>query len=81
MMNKILEDAEGCLLAPRLTSEQIRKYRESLQMTQREFASRFGVPLGTLRRWEQGENAPRAGASFLRLWNEVLNSATEKKPA
>ena len=27
-------------------------------MTQKEFASRYGIPISTLRKWEQGESSP-----------------------
>ncbi len=32
--------------------------RRALGLTQEEFASRFGIPLGTLRDWEQGVAEP-----------------------
>ncbi len=32
----------------------IREYREKLKLTQREFAEKFCIPVGTLRLWEQG---------------------------
>lgn len=32
----------------------IREYREKLKLTQREFAEKFRIPVGTLRLWEQG---------------------------
>jgi putative transcriptional regulator len=34
--------------------------RRTLGLTQEEFASRFAIPLGTLRDWEQGRSAPDA---------------------
>jgi len=33
-----------------------------LTLTQEEFASRYGIPLGTLRDWEQGRTEPDATA-------------------
>ena len=33
--------------------EQIKKMRETRNMSQREFARRLGVPYGTLQQWEQ----------------------------
>lgn len=33
--------------------EQIKRLRESLKLTQSEFAKHIGVPLGTLKKWEQ----------------------------
>jgi putative transcriptional regulator len=32
--------------------------RRALQLTQEEFASRYHIPLGTLRDWEQGRAEP-----------------------
>jgi putative transcriptional regulator len=32
--------------------------RRALELTQEEFASRFHIPLGTLRDWEQGRATP-----------------------
>lgn len=32
--------------------------RDMTGQTQKEFANRFGIPLGTLRRWEYGESRP-----------------------
>ena len=36
----------------------IREMREMSGQTQKEFANRFGIPIGTLRRWEYGESTP-----------------------
>jgi len=42
--------------------------RRSLQLTQEEFASRFHIPLGTLRDWEQGRSEPdRSMYAYLRV--------------
>src|SRR6185437_5599233 len=35
------------------------------QLTQQEFASRLGVPVETIRNWEQGKRAPRGPARAL----------------
>jgi putative transcriptional regulator len=32
--------------------------RRALRLTQEEFASRYRIPLGTLRDWEQGRSVP-----------------------
>jgi putative transcriptional regulator len=42
-----------------------RRIRERLQLTQEEFSLRFGVPLGTLRDWEQGASFPDSAARTL----------------
>jgi len=36
--------------------------RRALKLTQEEFSERFGIPLGTLRDWEQGRKEPDAAA-------------------
>jgi putative transcriptional regulator len=38
----------------------VKTLRRSLQLTQEEFATRFQIPLGTLRDWEQGRSEPDA---------------------
>lgn len=42
--------------------------RRALGLTQEEFATRFGIPLGTLRDWEQGASEPdQAARSYLQV--------------
>ncbi|ABY29888.1 MULTISPECIES: helix-turn-helix domain-containing protein [Methylorubrum] len=41
---------------------QVRIIRRALGLSQEEFASRFQIPLGTLRDWEQGRKEPDAAA-------------------
>lgn len=36
----------------------IRELRELTGMTQKSFADMYGIPLSTLRKWEQGESSP-----------------------
>lgn len=36
----------------------IKELRENTGLTQKAFAAMYGIPLGTLRRWEQGESRP-----------------------
>ena len=36
----------------------IRELRDFTGMTQKEFANMYGIPLSTLRKWEQGESSP-----------------------
>lgn len=36
----------------------VKTLRRALELTQEEFAARYGIPLGTLRDWEQGRSAP-----------------------
>lgn len=43
----------------------VRDLRRRAQLTQMEFASRLGVPVETIRNWEQGKRAPRGPARAL----------------
>ena len=43
----------------------VKRLRGSLQMSQPEFASRFGIKLATLRQWEQGRRFPDGPALIL----------------
>lgn len=43
----------------------VRDLREKLNLTQREFAARFHLPLGTVRDWEQGAHRPDKAAQVL----------------
>lgn len=48
---------------PRLRrTPQVRVIRRALGLSQEEFATRFHIPLGTLRDWEQGRKDPDAAA-------------------
>lgn len=40
----------------------VKAIRGNLGMTQKEFASRFGFSLGTLRNWERGHRRPEGAA-------------------
>jgi putative transcriptional regulator len=45
-----------------------KEIRQTLHMTQEQFATRFQLPLGTLRDWEQGVREPDSAAkSYLRV--------------
>ena len=43
----------------------VKSVREKLKMSQPEFALKFGIPLATLRNWEQGRRRPEAMARVL----------------
>jgi len=43
----------------------VKSVREKLKMSQPEFAMKFGIPLSTLRNWEQGRRRPEAMARVL----------------
>jgi putative transcriptional regulator len=60
------------LTAARLQSArrvpQVKVIRRALHLTQEEFASRYLIPLGTLRDWEQGRTEPdQAARAYLRV--------------
>jgi putative transcriptional regulator len=43
----------------------VRALRQSMKLTQEQFAERFGLPLGTVRDWEQGAHRPDRAAQVL----------------
>jgi len=43
----------------------VKALRESIGMSQPEFAGTFGISLGTLRHWERGDRSPRGPALVL----------------
>jgi putative transcriptional regulator len=47
----------------------VKKLRWKLGLSQRAFASRYGIPLGTLRDWEQGRSPGPTGGleSYLKV--------------
>ncbi|MBN3495885.1 MULTISPECIES: NadS family protein [Vibrio] len=49
----------------KFSSVDVKAVRHSVAMTQAEFASTFGISLGTLRHWERGDRAPRGPALVL----------------
>jgi len=52
--------------APSQTGEvAVRDLRRRACLTQMEFAARLGVPVETIRNWEQGKRAPRGPARAL----------------
>jgi putative transcriptional regulator len=44
---------------------QVRELRLRNRLTQEQFAARLGVPLDTIRNWEQGKRTPRGPARAL----------------
>jgi putative transcriptional regulator len=69
-----LRDGQEFPLAPALTpaaapdeaaQPAVRDLRRRARLTQIEFASRLGVPVETIRNWEQGKRAPRGPARAL----------------
>jgi putative transcriptional regulator len=58
-------------LKPRTNSGQVRR---ALGLTQEEFATRYRIPVGTLRDWEQGRTEPDAPA---RAYIEAISKNPE----
>ena len=50
---------------PRGCEPEVRDLRRRAQLTQIEFAARLGVPVETIRNWEQGKRSPRGPARAL----------------
>src|SRR6267154_642314 len=47
------------------TPPAVRELRKRARLTQQQFAARLGVPVETIRNWEQGKRAPRGPARAL----------------
>lgn len=56
----------------------VKKLREKLNMSQPEFALKFGFSLGTLRQWEQGRRSPEGPARVLLTVISHQHAAVEK---
>jgi putative transcriptional regulator len=52
-------------LDARASEPEVRDLRRRAQLTQMEFAARLGVPVETIRNWEQGKRMPRGPARAL----------------
>jgi putative transcriptional regulator len=48
-----------------VTSPAVRDLRRRARLTQQQFAARLGVPVETIRNWEQGKRMPRGPARAL----------------
>ncbi len=61
---------------PMPDSSYARRVRSQTHLTQAEFASRIGVPIETVRNWEQGKRSPRGPArALLKLVDEAPDVA------
>jgi putative transcriptional regulator len=65
-----LRDGQEFPLQPAMPSGEagpveVRDLRRRARLTQQEFAARLGVPVETIRNWEQGKRAPRGPARAL----------------
>ena len=52
-------------VAPETAAPAVRDLRKRARLTQLEFAARLGVPVETIRNWEQGKRMPRGPARAL----------------
>ncbi len=59
------DDAPPAVSKPVPTDDFVRALRNRMHMTQIEFATRLGVPVETIRNWEQGKRAPRGPSRAL----------------
>src|SRR3954468_19707015 len=57
--------AVGPVTTATVNSPVVRDLRRRARLTQQEFASRLGVPVETIRNWEQGKRMPRGPARAL----------------
>jgi putative transcriptional regulator len=57
--------AEPISAVARAIDPAVRDLRQRAQLTQTEFAARLGVPVDTIRNWEQGKRMPRGPARAL----------------
>ena len=81
-MPPVPPDADGRILAPSIQPERppqtdsgyARRIRSQTRLTQAEFAARIGVPIETVRNWEQGKRHPRGPARALL---KLIDSAPE----
>ena len=65
-------------LATMRRTPQVRIIRRALGLSQEEFATRFHIPLGTLRDWEQGRKEPDTAArAYLRVIGHNPNAVTD----
>jgi putative transcriptional regulator len=51
--------------APPVAPSVVRDLRRRARLTQQQFATRLGVPVETIRNWEQGKRMPRGPARAL----------------
>ncbi len=61
-----LRDGREFPLQPAMPARvEVRDLRRRARLTQQQFAARLGVPVETIRNWEQGKRAPRGPARAL----------------
>ena len=61
---------------PQVDAQYARRVRSQTRLTQAEFAARIGVPIETVRNWEQGKRQPRGPArALLKLLDQAPDVA------
>ncbi len=69
---------------PARRATDVKRLRRALELTQQGFCDRFGIPLGTLRDWEQGRSEPdKPARAYLRAIAgdaEAVSRALENGP-
>jgi putative transcriptional regulator len=60
-----LPATSAAIVAPPVDAAYARGVRARTRLTQAEFAARIGVPIETVRNWEQGKRSPRGPARAL----------------
>lgn len=67
-LNEAIAHANGNKLAVRITKPRpvdVSALRQTLGLTQEQFAARFGFSVATLRHWERGDRSPQGAALVL----------------
>ncbi len=57
---------------PVFAPKDLREYRMTHGLTQRQFAKKCGIPLGTIRNWEQGLSIPNISFAKFQLINLII---------
>ena len=67
-LSEAIEHAQGKKVAVKAyqpTTVDVAKLRQRLELTQEQFAARFGFSVATLRHWERGDRRPQGPALVL----------------
>jgi putative transcriptional regulator len=67
-LKEAIEFAEGKDIGAKVfkpSEIDVKKLRQEMGLTQIEFATAFGISVGTLRHWERGDRTPRGPALVL----------------
>jgi putative transcriptional regulator len=69
-LNEIRDDQQGKPTGVRVTKipideVEIKSIREQLNLSQEEFAEKYGLPVATIRNWEQGRRKPDGATRLL----------------